>query len=133
MGRAFEALEPELKQPVARLYAIQQRSRWRFVLAMWLILIPLSLWGLRETLSLLMDYFTWAALRYGLIYNRLSALGIFLTLILTVTSAITRLRFKLMGYSGEEIYRLRRQVQRIQTKGQKHPLWHTVWAQREQS
>ncbi|NJR69670.1 MAG: hypothetical protein HC771_14160 [Synechococcales cyanobacterium CRU_2_2] len=126
-SRAFKALEPELKEPVQRLYHAQQQQRWRLVLLLWWGGVPLSLWGLRQTLALLWEYFTWSALRYGLIYHPISALGLLVTVLLTLTSAFAELGFRRWGYSGQEVRRLKRQVERIRAKGEKHPLWAKVW------
>lgn len=126
-SRAFDALGPELKEPVHRLYRAQQQQRWRLVLLLWLAIVPLSLWGLRQTLGLLWEYFTWSALRYGLIYHPISALGLLVTVLLTLTSTFAEWGVRRWGYSGEEVRSLKRQVERIRAKGEKHPLWPKVW------
>lgn len=78
------------------------RRWWLSVLGLWVTVGAASLWGLRRTWSQLSDYFTWAALRYGLGFNRLPALGLGLCVGLTVALLVKESRFLLYGLSKKE-------------------------------
>ncbi len=78
------------------------RRWWLLNLSLWLTIGVASLWSLRETWRQLANYFTWAALRYGLAFNRLAALGLGLCLGLTVALLIKETRFLLFGLTHKE-------------------------------
>lgn len=61
-----------------------------------------SIWSLRRTWEQLADHFTWAALRYGLAFNRLAAIGLGLCLGLTVALLVKQTRFLLFGLTQQE-------------------------------
>jgi hypothetical protein len=79
---------------------------WLLNLGLWLTVAPLSLWQLRSTWQQVWAYFTWAALRYGLAFNRLAAAGLGLCIGLTVALLISETRQLLWGLSRREQYRL---------------------------
>ncbi len=81
---------------------------WLFTLGLWLTVAPASLWSLRRTLQQLNDYFTWAAIRYGLAFNRLAAVGLGLCLGLTVALLVKQSRFILFGLTQQERRDLRK-------------------------
>lgn len=87
--------------------------RWCFILlGLWLTVGGFSFWQLRETLQQLAEYFTWAALRYGLIFHRLAAAGLGLCLGLTLALMINESRYQLCGLSRRERHHLLRILRR---------------------
>ncbi len=88
---------------------------WLFNLVCWLTVAPLSAWGLRRTWAQLATYFTWAALRYGLIFNRLAAAGLGLCLGLTVALLVAETRHFFFGLTRRERYLLLRTFRRDRT------------------
>ncbi|WP_051463824.1 hypothetical protein [Leptolyngbya sp. PCC 6406] len=88
---------------------------WLLTLACWLTVGPLSAWGLRRTWAQLATYFTWAALRYGLIFNRWAAAGLGLCLGLTVAILVAEARHFVFGLTRRERYLLLRTLRRDRT------------------
>ena len=70
---------------------------WVITLTLWASVGVVSIWSLRRTWQQLADYFTWAALRYGLAFNRLAAIGLGLCLGLKVALLIEPLCSKLIA------------------------------------
>ncbi|MGF1460805.1 MAG: hypothetical protein ACFBSG_17485 [Leptolyngbyaceae cyanobacterium] len=88
-----------------RLLALRRRwlrRWWMFSLFLWASVGTVSIWSLRRTWHQLADYFTWAALRYGLAFHRLAAIGLGLCLGLTVVLLIKETRYFLFGLSKQE-------------------------------
>lgn len=106
-----------------RLHRLALKRWWLKTLLLWLTVGSLSLWALREEILTLRQYFTWAALRYGLAYNRLAAIGLGLCIGLTVALLVGESRYILFGLSDTERQRLRQLQAQIDQKGKKHPLW----------
>lgn len=75
---------------------------WLFTLGLWLTVGIASVWAMRRTWHQLAEYFTWAALRYGLAFHRLAAIGLGLCLGLTVALLIKESRFILFGLTRKE-------------------------------
>jgi len=78
------------------------RRWWLVTLTLWASVGVVSVWSLRRTWQQLADYFTWAALRYGLAFNRLAAIGLGLCLGLTVALLVKQARFLLFGLTAAE-------------------------------
>lgn len=109
--------------------ALRQHSLtiwWRLTVGVWLTLGPLTLWQLREEIGLLLDYFTWTAVYYGLKYNFPGALGFFLCVGLASTLLIREIRHLTLGLSPIERKRLENQLSKIRRQGDSHPLWSLV-------
>ena len=100
------------------------RRWWWLVVALWLTVGTVSVWALRHELPPLRQYFTWTAVRYALVYNRLAALGLGLCVGLTVALLVGESRHILFGLSREERQRLEQLRAKIQSQGPSHPLWH---------
>ncbi len=111
---------------VRRLHRTIVYGRWTVVGLLWLTLAPLSLWGLRSEISLWRDHLTWAAVRYGLIYNRLSAIGLGICLGMTVAALVWHSRNLLLGLPQPYQAYLEKQVLQIRQQGKTHPLWKWV-------
>jgi len=81
---------------------------------------------LRYPISLATEDFTWASLRYGLVFNRLPAFGLFLCLGVTLSIWVWQLRNWLFGLPKSERRRLEQQVLRIRQQVNSHPLWKWI-------
>ncbi len=133
MNQPYRSLSPTeaIQDPlfgaqVHRLHQLTVYGRWIFASILWLTVGTLSLWGLRYPISLAVEHFTWAALRYGLVFNRLPALGLFLCLGVTLSTLVWQLRNWLFGLPKRDRLRLEQQVLRIRQQGNSHPLWKWV-------
>jgi hypothetical protein len=120
--------EPDatLAQQIQRLHQLTVYARWMIVSGLWLTIGSLSLWGLRYPISLAMENFTWAALRYGLVFDRLPAIGLATCIGATVAVLIWQSRNLLFGIPQREQQRLKHQVLQIRQQGAKHPLWKFI-------
>lgn len=116
----------DFQQEVERLYRLMVYGRWCAVGGLWLTVGALSVWGLRYPISLLLDYFTWSAVRYGLAFNRLPAIGLTTCIGFTVAVLLWQSHNVLFGLSKHDRQQLERQVQRIRLQGHSHPLWKWV-------
>ena len=99
---------------------------WRLTVIVWLTVGPLTLWQLRSEISLLLDYFTWTSVYYGLKYNFLGSLGFFFCVGLASTLMVREIRHLTFGLSTIERKRLENQLAQIQRQGASHPLWSLV-------
>lgn len=116
-----------MQEAVQRLHRWEQKRRWLLVTLLWLVLLPFCLLLLRYPISLLLDYFTWSGVRYGLAFNPIPAAGLILTCLLTVSSLISSWFYRTYGLTVSEVQRLEKRATRIQAKGKSHPLWPRVW------
>ncbi|MGE5657924.1 MAG: hypothetical protein ACM37W_15065 [Actinomycetota bacterium] len=111
---------------VQRLYQLTVYGRWLVVALLWIGVAPLSCWGLRNEIELWLEHFTWAAVRYGLIYHRLPTLGLGLCVGVTLAVSIWQSRNWIFGLPARDKQRLEQQVRRIRQQGPTHPLWKWV-------
>lgn len=118
--------DPTFQQQVQRLHELTVWGRWLVVLAAWLVLAPLCLWQLRYPISLILDYFTWAAVYYGLYFQPWPALGLAFCVALTTAVLVWQSRNILFGLPPRTQLRLERQVLTIRRQGESHPLWRLV-------
>jgi hypothetical protein len=118
--------DPTFQTQVQRLYRLTMYERWGLVGGLWVSIGLLSLWGLRYPIDLLHDYFTWAAVRYGLIYHPVPAFGLLLCVGLTLTSLLWQTRVLIWGLPKRDRSRLEQQVCQIRQQGDSHPLWQWV-------
>ncbi|NEN98320.1 MAG: hypothetical protein F6J94_05505 [Moorea sp. SIO1F2] len=119
-------LDPIFKARVKRLHQITVYGRWVFVGILWITVAPLSLWGWHYEISLMRSHFTWAALRYSIIYNHVPAIGLAICIGTTLAVLVWQSRNILFGLPPLEQKRLEQQVQRICQQGPTHPLWKWV-------
>lgn len=119
-------LDATFKQEVERLHLVSVYGRWLVNGILWLTVGLLSLWQLRLVIALLVENFTWAAVRYGILYNPTPALGLIFCLGMTVAVLVWQSRNILFGRPQREQYRLEQQVLRIRKQGSSHPLWQWV-------
>lgn len=118
--------DPLLAQQMRRLHDVTVQGRWAVTIAAWLTIGALSLWQLRSEIELWREYFTWAAVRYGLAFNPLSAIGLATCIGLTVSVLLWQSRNILFGISQRQVQRLKKQVLQIRQQGSSHPLWKRV-------
>ena len=119
-------LDPTFKMQVQRLHSLTVYARWLIVGILWISVGSWSLWGLRYPISLMQEYFTWAAVRYGLMFHLLPAVGLFLCIGMTTSVLVWQSRNILFGIPPDEQRRLEKQVYRIRQQGSSHPLWKWV-------
>ena len=115
-----------LNRRVQKLHRLTVWGRWVVVTGCWLSLGSYSIWGLRSEISLWQQYFTWTAVRYALIYNRLPAFCLAFCIGSTAAVLVWQSKNILVGLSAREKYRLEQQVRKICAVGPKHPLWKWV-------
>jgi hypothetical protein len=113
-------------EEVERLYRLIVYSRWLFVSLLWLTVGSSSLWRLRYPISLILEHFTWAAVRYGLIFDLVPAFGLFLCVGSTLGVLLWQSRNSLVGLPQHDRKRLEQQVLHIRQQGPSHPLWKLV-------
>ncbi|MEB3830128.1 hypothetical protein [Phormidium sp. CCY1219] len=120
--------DPTFVGQVQRLHEMTVVARWLFVLFLWLTVGSLSLWALRSDIQQLLDYFTWAALRYSfsLYYNPIPTLGLLICIGMTLGVLVWQSRNILFGLPDKERSRLQNQVLRIRHQGPSHPLWKII-------
>jgi hypothetical protein len=128
MEQPLSSVELDLifKQQVQKLYQLIVYGRWLVVVLLWLTVGSLSLWGLRSEIALLLQYFTWVAVRFGLYYNPLPTLGLTFCIVMTISVIVWQSRNILLGLSPQEQKRLEQQVHKIRQQGATHPLWKWI-------
>ncbi len=112
-----------LDEAVKKLHQITLYFRWLVVAVCWLLVVPLSLWQLRDDIALMMGYFTWSALRYSLIYHLIPACFLFLSIGITLAVLLRHSQYVLRGILPKERKQLEQQVKKIYRLGPRHPLW----------
>lgn len=128
-GSSFsEALSSDelFAKQIDRLHHLTVLGRWSLVFTLWLTVGIASLWMLRADIALLQQYFTWTAVRYGLAYNPIAAIGLGLCVGMTVATLVWQSRNILLGLPQQEKRRLAQQVQKIRQQGSSHPLWKWI-------
>jgi hypothetical protein len=126
VASVMDSTNSRFQQEVARLYRLTLYGRWGVVVGLWLTVGALSLWGLRYPIALLLEYFTWPAVRYGLMFHRLPAIGLATCIGFTIAVLLWQSHNALFGLSPHDRQQLERQVQRIRLQGHSHPLWKFV-------
>ncbi len=119
--------DPTFQAAVQRLHKLTVYGRWLTVLGLWLTVGSLSFWSLRYPISLLQDYFTWAAVRWAIVFQPLPAMGLGICVAMTVAVLIWQSRNILVGLPKLERQRLEKQVLKICEQGSSHPLWRWVY------
>lgn len=121
------AKDPTFQAAVQRLHNLTVCGRWLTVLGLWLTVGSLSLWNLRYPISLLQDYFTWAAVRWAIVFQPLPALGLGFCVAMMIAVLVWQSRNILVGLPKLERQRLEKQVFKIREQGSTHPLWKWVY------
>jgi hypothetical protein len=118
--------DPKFQMAVERLHRLTVLMRWAVVLALWLTLGVFSLWRLSYPISLLQQYFTWAAVRHGLMNDFIAAIGLSTCIGITVAVLVWQSRNILFGRSRADQARLEQTVFKVRRQGKSHPLWKWI-------
>jgi len=113
-------------QQVQKLHILTVYGRWLFAACSWLVIAPFCLWDLRVEITLLLQYFTWVALRFALISHPFSTLGLSFCIAVTTSVLVWQSRNILLGLPEQEKQRLEQQVFHIRRQGPTHPLWKWI-------
>ena len=119
-------VQSDFQHQVSRLYQLSIYGRWLFVAVSWLTLGAYALWNLREEIAICLDYFTWAAVYYGLHFNLVPTLCLAFCIGVTASVLVWQSRNLIWGLPAEEQRKLERQVKKIVARGDKHPLWKWI-------
>ncbi|MCS6941584.1 MAG: hypothetical protein NZ901_01110 [Geminocystis sp.] len=110
--------EEVTEEEIEKLHRLTVYGRWVVVIILWLLLMPPSLWRLRETIALCLEYCTWSAIRIGLEFHPWATLGIsFCVGILTATLVWQSLNILRGGLSPRQKLYLTKQILRIRRRG----------------
>jgi hypothetical protein len=118
--------DPVFNAQVQKLHKLTVYARWLFVCFLWLTIAPVSLWNLREEITLWRQYFTWIGVRYGLYFHPLATLGLAFCIGMTASVLVWQSRNILFGLPKRDRERLERQVLLIREQGATHPLWKRI-------
>lgn len=118
--------DSQFSRQVQRLHRLTVYGRWIFVGVCWAVIAPLSLWGFRDDIELLRQYFTWTALRYALAYHFHASIALAFCIGITGAVLVWQSRNILRGLPEREKLQLEKKVREIQTAGPRHPLWRWV-------
>jgi hypothetical protein len=119
-------LDPIFKTQIDNLHRLTIYSRWIVIALLWGSIGVYSLWELRYPISLISEDFTWAAVKYGLMFQPLPAVGLFTCVGMTAGTLTWQSRNLIWGISSHDRERLARQVCQIRQQGESHPLWQLV-------
>jgi hypothetical protein len=120
-------LDANLTIAIDRLHRLTVWGRWVTVGVLWSTVGGWSLWQLRKTWDTLRDYFTWSAIRVGLIFHPIAALGLAFCIAMTLSVLLWQSRNILWGLPDTEQATLKARALKIQQQGRSHPLWKWVW------
>jgi hypothetical protein len=118
--------DPIFLEQVQKLHRVTVYGRWIFVVLLWLLIAPISLWNLRSEVTLWRQYFTWVAVRYGIYHHPLASVGLAFCIGSTMAVLVWQSRNILVGLPEPEKQRLEKQVYRIREQGETHPLWKWI-------
>jgi hypothetical protein len=119
-------LDPRFHQEIINLYRVSVYARWCSIGGLWLTVGAYSLWNLRYPIELLLEHFTWAALKYGLAFDFSAAIGLFICIGTTAGVLVGQTSHMFWGLSDVELRRLGKGVAKIRQQGKTHPLWKSV-------
>ena len=118
--------DQNLQIEVQRLHKLIVYGRRLTVILLWISVGSVSIWGLRGEIALWLEYFTWAAVRYGLYFHRWPTFGLVLCLAITLVVFPWQNRNMVGGLPLREKQGLEKQVRHIRQQGPSHPLWKWV-------
>jgi hypothetical protein len=119
-------LDPVFKNQIDNLYRVTVYWRWSVIGLLWLTVGAYSLWELRYPISLVQEYFTWAAVKYGLVFQPLPAFGLCLCVGMMTGTLCWQSRNLIWGLPKKERQQLIAKVCQIRKQGSSHPLWKWV-------
>ena len=92
-------LDPVFKNQIDRLYRLHLYSRWVTIVLLWATVGAYSLWELRYPIELIRDDFTWAAVKYGLIFQPIAAIGLAVCVGMMTGTLLWQSRNSIWGHS----------------------------------
>lgn len=116
----------DFEQKVSKLYMLSMYGRWALAILSWLTLGVYAVWSLQEEIAICLDYFTWAAVYYGLHFNFLPTLCLAFCMGTTLTVAWRQIHDLIWGLPKTEKRQLEKQVRKIMSKGKSHFLWKWI-------
>lgn len=119
----MKSLDPNFERKVRKLYRLTVYLRWIVVFFSWLTFGIYGIWGLRLEIGLWLDYFTWAAVRYGLAFNLVPTICLAFCIGMTISVLVWQSRNIIWGIPPKEKHDLEKQVERILAKGKRHFLY----------
>jgi hypothetical protein len=119
-------LDPVFKNQLDNLYRLTVYWRWSVIGMLWLTIGAYSLWELRYPISLIQEYFTWAAVKYGLVFQPIPAFGLCLCVGMMTGTLVWQSRNSIWGLPKKERQQLIAKVCQIRKQGNSHPLWKWV-------
>ncbi len=119
-------LDPVFQDQIDRLYRTIVYARWAAIVFLWSTVGLYSLWELRYPIELTREYFTWAAVKYGLYFQPIPAVGLGICVAMMASTLVWQSRNIIWGISEQERERLAKQVCQIRKQGSSHPLWNFV-------
>ena len=119
-------LDPIFKNQIDNLHRLTIYGRCLVIALLWGTIGVYSLWELRYPIALIIEDFTWSAVKYGLMFQPVPALGLFTCVGMTAGTLTWQSRNLIWGISSHEQQRLARQVCQIRQQGKSHPLWKWV-------
>jgi hypothetical protein len=119
-------LDPIFKNQIDNLYRLNIYARWVVIGLLWLTVGAYSLYELRYPIGLIQEDFTWAAVKYGLIFQPVPAFGLFLCIGMMMGTLVWQSRNIIWGLPKKERQHLIEQVCQIRKQGSSHPLWKWV-------
>jgi hypothetical protein len=119
-------LDPIFQSQIDRLHQLNIYGRWVTIGLLWATVGAYSLWELRYPIELISEDFTWSAVKYGLSFQPLPALGLSLCIGIMSATLVWQSRNIIWGIPKHEQERLIKQVCRIRQQGSSHPLWKWV-------
>ncbi len=119
----MQSSDPNFQKKVNKLYQITVYFRWVTVLFCWLTFGAYGIWGLRSEISLWLEYFTWAAVRYGLAFNIIPTICLAFSVGMTISVLVWQSRNIIWGLPTQEKHDLEKKVQRILAQGKRHFLY----------
>ena len=118
--------QSNFQHKVLRLHQLTVYGRWLFVLFSWLTFGLYALWNLKAEIALWLDYFTWAAVYYGLHFNFLPTVCLAFCVAVTISVLVWQSRNLIWGLPKSEKRQLEKRVEKILASGKKHPLWKWI-------
>lgn len=123
-----EVTEEVTEVEIEKLHRLTVYGRWVVVIILWLTIIPPSLWQLRETIALCLEYCTWSAIRIGLQYHPWATVGIsFCVGMLTATLVWQSMNILRGGLSPRQKLYLKKQILKIRRRGGKYWLYRYLY------
>jgi hypothetical protein len=119
-------LDPVFKNQLDNLYRLTVYWRWSVIGMLWLTVGAYSIWELRYPISLIQEYFTWAAVKYGLVFQPIPAFGLCLCVGMMTGTLVWQSRNSIWGLPKKERQQLIAKVVQIRKQGSSHPLWKWV-------